>query len=134
MKQRLSKLIVLLVLVSGIGFSAGKNQNSPGPQGPAGADGVNGKDGNDSSVPKWQAGIGAGVRVWDSKHTSGNFLYLHDFVRPQNAVYGIVGLKLGKSSEDREIDKLRADLAALKASQKASPTPEPKQKVTIRGN
>jgi hypothetical protein len=111
------KTYVLLIglLISGSAY-AGKPTAPPlrGDVGPAGAVGANGSD---AAVSKFEAGLGAGVRLFDTRLFSGGLLYQHGFIRPSNSIFGMVGLKLGSSYEERELDKLREQISSYIARQ-----------------
>lgn len=107
-------------------------QGPQGPQGEAGAAGVDGRNGNDgrpgdagapgatgasgpageSSDKNLAVNVGAAVRWYDWKHVNLNSGYRYDIKNSAHVVDAlIVGVKLGKSYEEREMAKLRAQMA-----------------------
>lgn len=86
-------------------------QLEPGPPGPAGPAGPPGM--NAPTRSSWDAGVGADLRVWDSQHMTGTLSYKRDFVRPANSFYGVVGLRLGESHQDRQIESLKRKLGEI---------------------
>jgi hypothetical protein len=84
----------------------GTNSTIPGPVGKAGQS-ITGPAGQDASIDHTlTAGLGFGMRLYDARHYSLNTLYTHDFVHSGNSVFGLITIKLGKSWEERRIDKL----------------------------
>lgn len=81
-----------------------------GAQGPQGQAGPAGKD---ISENRLAVNVGAEVRWYDWKHVSLNSGYRRDLWHGGNVVDAlIVQIKLGKSYEAREMERMRADLKA----------------------
>lgn len=117
-------LLVILLACSSWATSIQYPPAQPGPQGPPGEDGRDAGERN-------PVNLGVDVRVYDAKEWSLHTGYQHDLKSGGNGIYGMVGLKIGQSHEEREIDRLREEIKALKARQEEIP-PAPKEK-PIRG-
>ncbi len=83
-----------------------------GETGNNGKDGLNGRDGRDASVPAIDPRLDVEIREFDSRHWS--MSSFASFGMQSGTSRYIVGqklvLKLGKSHEEKELDKLRKEL------------------------
>jgi hypothetical protein len=103
-------------------------QGDVGPQGPSGNDGVNGNDGLDGKngvdakpsndmEHRLSVNVGASVRWYDWKNVSLLSGYKFDTNHQGHTVDALViQIKLGKSYEERQIDKLLQDIKLLKSA------------------
>lgn len=85
---------------------------APGAKGAVGPQGAKGDKGDSADVPQIDPRLNVKIRLYDSKHWS--FSSFASFGMQSGTPRYIVGqeleLKLGKSAEQREIDKLRKEL------------------------
>lgn len=82
---------------------------SAGASGAPGTAGTNGSDANTDNSLFW--GVGTDVRWYDAKYWGLHTTYTHDFNHGQNAVFGIIAVKIGKSYEEKEMEQLKYLLA-----------------------
>jgi hypothetical protein len=118
-----SLLLVILLACSSWATSIQYPLTQPGPQGPPGEDGRDAGERN-------PVNIGADVRVYDSQYWSLHTGFAHDVKSGGNAIFGMVGLKVGKSYEEREIERLKEQINSLMAKEKE---PSPPKEKPIRG-
>lgn len=133
-RTMVGKALFLTLFLASVSFAGKIVIPQTGPQGPAGADGKDGRNGTDASLPQTQAGLGADVEVWRKGPYSASAQYRHDFVRPQDAIYGVLGVRLGKSPESMRIDALEKKIEALNRILERQSTEERPVKGVIRGS
>jgi len=101
---------LLLVLFMGVSLAQagdyGRTKPIVGPPGPAGQNGTNGEDADG----QLSINLGLSARLYDAKYWQINSAYTHDVYHGGNALWGLVGLKIGKSYEQKEMKQLRAAL------------------------
>lgn len=99
------------------------SDGSNGQNGTDGTNGSNGKDGKDGVMPptpdnlehRLNVNLGFDVRWYDWKHIALKSGYRFDMNHKGHVVDAlVVELKLGKSSEEREMERLRRDIQELK--------------------
>jgi hypothetical protein len=92
-------------------------QGKTGTQGVQGVQGVQGIAGSNVDINNSLFyGAGADVRLYDAKYWGLHTLYTHDFNHNDNSVYGLIGIKLGKSYEERVMARQDKEIVQLKAA------------------
>lgn len=111
-------LLIALLSLSTSAYAGGKKhecheckQGMPGPKGDKGDTGNPGRDGRDADSRSPMVNVGADVRWYDAKHYDVRSGYRYDTRNGAHTIDAVIfGIKIGKSYEQREIEKLAKTL------------------------